>query len=159
MATPTKIVTLDAAARRSAEVRAKGGQVALCNGVFDLLHVGHVRYLEAAKGMADLLIVAVNSDASVHLNRGPDLPQVPGAERAEVVAALAPVDLVVVFDGKDVSEVLRAVRPNLHVKGTDYTAANVPERELVESLGGRVVIAGDPKDHSSTALRAKLKDG
>ena len=158
MGTASKIVTLDAAARRAAEVRAKGGQVALCNGVFDLLHVGHVRYLEAAKALAELLVVAVNSDASVRLNRGPGLPQVPGAERAELVAALAPVDLVLLFDGKDVSDVLTAIRPNLHVKGTDYAAETVPERELVESLGGRVVIAGDPKDHSSTALRAKLKD-
>ncbi len=157
MATATKLVTLETAARRAAEVRAKGGEVALCNGVFDILHVGHVRYLEAAKAMADLLVVAVNSDASVRLNRGPGLPLIPEAERAELVAALAAVDLVLLFDGKEVTEVVRAIRPNLQVKGTDYTVESVPERALVESLGGRVVIAGDPKDHSSTELRARLK--
>ncbi len=157
MATATKLVTLETAARRAAEVRAKGGEVALCNGVFDILHVGHVRYLEAAKAMADLLVVAVNSDASVRLNRGPGLPLIPEAERAELVAALAAVDLVLLFDGKEVTEVVRAIRPNLQVKGTDYTVESVPERALVESLGGRVVSAGDPKDHSSTELRARLK--
>jgi rfaE bifunctional protein nucleotidyltransferase chain/domain len=157
MSTASKLVSLDAAARQAAEVRARGGQVALCNGVFDVLHVGHVRYLEAARALADLLVVAVNSDASVRLNRGPGLPLVPEAERAELLAALAAVDLVVLFDGREVADVLRAVRPNLHVKGTDYRPDTVPERELVESLGGRVVIAGDPKDHSSSALRDKLK--
>ena len=157
MATATKLVTLEAAAQRATEVRAKGGQVALCNGVFDVLHVGQVRYLEAARAMAGLLVVAVNSDASVRLNRGPSLPLVPEAERAELVAALAAVDLVLLFDTKEVDDVLRAVRPNLHVKGTDYTVESVPERKLVESLGGRVVIAGDPKNHSSTDLRARLR--
>jgi D-glycero-beta-D-manno-heptose 1-phosphate adenylyltransferase len=157
MAAASKLVSLEAAAKRAAEVRAKGGKVALCNGLFDVLHVGHAHYLEAAKALADLLVVAVNSDASVRLNRGPGLPLVPEAERAELVAALAAVDLVVLFDGKDVAEVVRAIRPNLQVKGTDYTPETVPERELVESFGGRVVIAGDPKDHSSSSLRAKLR--
>ncbi len=156
MATPSKVVSLEEAARRAADLRVRGGKLALANGVFDLLHVGHVRYLEAARALADLLVVAVNSDASVKQNRGPGLPLVPEAERAEVVAALAAVDLVVVFAEKEVSEIIRALRPDLHVKGTDYREATVPERALVESLGGRVVIAGDPKDHSSSALRARL---
>ncbi len=152
----TKIVPLGTAARRAEEFRTRGGQVALANGVFDVLHVGHVRYLTAARAMADLLVVAVNSDASVRANRGEGLPLVPEGERAEVVAALGAVDLVVVFGEKDVSEVVKAIRPELHVKGTDYTVETVPERALVESLGGRVVIAGDEKTHSSTAMRAKL---
>ncbi|MHB8418170.1 MAG: adenylyltransferase/cytidyltransferase family protein [Myxococcales bacterium] len=153
----TKIVSLAEAVRRAAEVRARGGKLALANGVFDLLHVGHIRYLEAARALADLLVVAVNSDASVKLNRGPGLPLVPETERAEVVAALAAVDLVVLFAGPDVSEAVSALRPELHVKGRDYREETVPERALVESLGGRVVIAGDPKDHSSSALRARLE--
>ncbi|HUB05539.1 MAG TPA: adenylyltransferase/cytidyltransferase family protein [Myxococcales bacterium] len=159
MGTSSKIVSLGEATRRAAEIRATGGKVALANGVFDVLHVGHVRYLEAARRLADLLAVAVNSDLSVQANRGPGLPLVPEAERAEIVAALAAVDLVVVFGERDVAEVVRALRPELHVKGTDYREDTVPERALVESLGGRVVIAGDPKDHSSTALRARIKGG
>lgn len=158
MVTATKIVSLDEAARRCEAARGRGLGVALANGVFELLHVGHVRYLEAAKGLCDLLVVAVNADGSVVLNRGRP-PVVPGVERAELLAALAAVDLVVVFEGRDVSEVLRALRPSLHVKGTDYAPESVPERELVLALGGRVVIAGDPKDHSSTALRARLRGG
>lgn len=156
MAASDKILQLDAAARRAEELRAAGRKLALANGVFDLLHVGHVRYLEAARALADALVVAVNSDASVRANRGPSLPLVPVGERAEVVASLAAVDFVVVFDGRDVAEVVRALRPDFQVKGTDYRVETVPERALVESLGGRVVIAGDPKDHSSSALRAKL---
>jgi rfaE bifunctional protein nucleotidyltransferase chain/domain len=130
--------------------------VALCNGVFDLLHVGHVRYLAAARSLADRLVVAVNSDRSTRQNRGPGHPMVPEAERAEVLAALAAVDWVLIFDEPEASSVIRALRPDFHVKGTDYRAEEVPERAAVEAVGGRVVIAGDPKDHSSSALRAKL---
>ncbi|MHB1846262.1 MAG: adenylyltransferase/cytidyltransferase family protein [Deltaproteobacteria bacterium] len=159
MASVEKIVSLADAALWADGARARGLTVGLANGVFDLLHVGHVRYLEGARALCDALVVAVNSDASVRENRGPGLPLVPEAERAEVVAALTAVDRVVVFSGKDVSEVLRAVRPALQIKGTDYTPETVPERALVESLGGRVAIAGDPKAHSSTALREKLREG
>jgi rfaE bifunctional protein nucleotidyltransferase chain/domain len=151
-----KVVSLAEAAAKCFEARERGERVALCNGVFDLLHVGHVRYLAAARALADVLVVAVNSDRSTLSNRGPGHPMVPEAERAEVLAALASVDWVLIFDQPEASGVIRALRPDLHVKGTDYRAEEVPEREAVESVGGRVVIAGDPKDHSSSALRAKL---
>ena len=157
MPTSAKIVPLEEAARRCDAARGRGERVALANGLFDLLHVGHVRYLEAAKGLCDLLVVAVNADGSVVQNRGRP-PVIPGAERAELVAALAAVDLVLLFEERDVSAVLRALRPNFHVKGTDYAPGSVPERELVASLGGQVVIAGDPKDHSSSALRERWAD-
>jgi rfaE bifunctional protein nucleotidyltransferase chain/domain len=123
------------------------------------LHVGHVRYLQAARALADRLVVAVNSDRSTLANRGPGHPLVPEAERAEVLAALAVVDWVLIFDDREASGVIRALRPDFQVKGTDYRAEEVPERAAVEEVGGRVVIAGDPKDHSATALRAKLARG
>ena len=130
-----------------------GRTVALANGVFDLLHVGHVRYLEGASELADVLVVAVNCDALDPANKGPDRPVIPKAERAELVAALACTDSVLVFDEPDVRGVIRALRPDVHVKGTDYTPESVPERDEVEAYGGRVAIAGDPKDHSTTATR------
>jgi len=141
--------------------------VAVANGAFDLLHVGHLRYLEDAKRLAvasgaggegGLLIVGVNTDASVRAGKGPSRPLVPQDERAELVAALRCVDLVVLFDEPTAEALLTALRPDLHVKGTDYTAESVPERALVERLGGRTVIAGDPKDHSTTDLLARLRD-
>lgn len=152
-----KILPLDAVVAKAAELRTQGRTVAMANGVFDLLHVGHVRYLQAARELADVLVVAVNSDASTRAYKGPGRPVIPENERAELVAALACVDYVVVFDAPDVRGVLRALKPDVHVKGTDYTAASVPEREEVIAYGGRVAIAGDPKDHSSTALMGKLK--
>lgn len=130
--------------------------MALANGAFDLLHVGHVRYLSAAKAMADFLVVAVNSDASVKRSKGPDRPLVPEAERVELVAALGCVDAVVMFEEVDVVKVLEALRPHLHVKGTDYTPDTVPERHVVARWGGRVAIAGDSKDHSTTAMAKRL---
>ncbi len=147
-----KIVSLAVARAFREELRGLGKRVGLCNGVFDLLHVGHVRYLEAARGLCDGLVVAVNSDRSTRELKGAGRPLVPELERAEVVAGLAAVDRVVIFDGRDVSDVLRELRPDLQIKGTDYTLESVPERALVESLGGRVAIAGDPKDHSSSEL-------
>ena len=151
------ICALDEAVRLRERARKEGRTCAVANGAFDLLHVGHVRYLRAAKELADLLIVGINTDASVRLSKGPRRPVMPQAERAEIVDALACVDLVVLFDERDASALLQALRPDLHVKGTDYTAESVPERALVESLGGRTVIAGDPKDHSTTELVARLK--
>jgi rfaE bifunctional protein nucleotidyltransferase chain/domain len=156
MSTPDKVLSLAEVAVRCAQARERGERVALCNGVFDLLHVGHVRYLAAARALVDHVVVAVNSDRSTRANRGPGHPLVPEAERAEILAALASVDWVLIFDEPEASDVIRALRPDLHVKGTDYRAEEVPERAAVEAVGGRVVIAGDPKDHSSTALRAKL---
>jgi rfaE bifunctional protein nucleotidyltransferase chain/domain len=136
--------------------RAAGRTVVLANGAFDLLHVGHVRYLEAAKQLGDVLVVAVNSDASVRASKGEGRPVVPQAERLELVAALRCVDHVLIFDEPDVRSVIRSLKPHVHAKGTDYAVETVPERAEVEAYGGRVVICGDPKDHSTTSLAAKL---
>ena len=133
--------------------------MALANGVFDLLHVGHARYLTAARELADILVVAVNSDASTRAYKGPTRPVVPQQERAELIAALRCVDRVVIFDEPDVRAVIRALKPDVHVKGTDYSEASIPERDEVMAYGGRVAIAGDPKDHSSTELLKRAKGG
>lgn len=154
----TKVAaSLEAAAEVVTGWRAEGRTVALANGVFDLLHVGHVRYLQGAKALADRLVVAVNSDASTRAYKGPGRPVIPEHERAELVAALACTDLVVVFSEPDVRRVLRTLKPDVHVKGTDYTPESIPERAEVEAYGGRVAVAGDPKDHSTTELMSKLK--
>ena len=152
------ICSLAEAVAAREKARASGRIVAVANGAFDLLHAGHVRYLRGAKELAGLLIVGVNNDRSVRTGKGPGRPIVGEAERAEIVDALRCVDLVVLFDEPTAEGLLRALRPDLHVKGTDYTAENVPERALVESLGGRTVIAGDPKDHSTTDLLARLRE-
>lgn len=154
---PRKIATLGEVARACEAHRAAGRTVALANGVFDLLHVGHVRYLEAARAMADVLVVAVNTDASTRRNKGPDRPVIPETERAELVAALGCVDHVLLFDEPTVVPVIRALRPDLQVKGTDYTPEGIPERAEVEAYGGRVAVAGDPKDHSTTAMIGRLR--
>jgi rfaE bifunctional protein nucleotidyltransferase chain/domain len=133
--------------------------VALANGVFDLFHVGHLRYLEAAAREAELLVVAVNSDASTRAHKGPDRPVVPEDERAEILCGLACVDRVVVFDAPSVVRIIEALRPEVHAKGTDYEPATVPERHVVAAYGGRVAICGDPKDHSSSALIEALPRG
>jgi rfaE bifunctional protein nucleotidyltransferase chain/domain len=132
--------------------RAAGRSVALANGCFDILHVGHVRYLPAAAEEADRLVVAVNDDDSVRGLKGEGRPILAGGDRAELVAAVTGVDYVVLFPGPTVSEVLRAVRPDVHCKGTDYTVESVPERDVVREWGGRTAIVGDPKDHSTKAL-------
>jgi rfaE bifunctional protein nucleotidyltransferase chain/domain len=132
--------------------RAAGRSVALANGCFDILHVGHVRYLQAAAEEADRLVVAVNDDDSVRGLKGEGRPILAGGDRAELVAAVTGVDYVVLFPGPTVSEVLRAVRPDVHCKGTDYTVESVPERDVVREWGGRTAIVGDPKDHSTKAL-------
>ena len=151
------ICSLEEAVRIRERARAEGRACAVANGAFDLLHVGHIRYLRAARQLAGLLVVGVNTDRSVRLSKGPGRPVVPEAERAEIVDALACVDVVVLFDERDASALLQALRPDFHVKGTDYTAETVPERALVERLGGKTVIAGDPKDHSTTDLVERLK--
>jgi rfaE bifunctional protein nucleotidyltransferase chain/domain len=147
---------LDDARQTVESWRAQGLKVALANGVFDLLHVGHVRYLEAAKQLADRLVVAVNSDASTRAYKGPTRPVIPEAERAELVRALRCTDLVLIFEEPDVRAVIRALKPDVHVKGTDYTPETIPERAEVEAYGGRVAVAGDPKNHSTTDLISKL---
>ena len=153
----SKIGSLEEVQARVGEARRAGRSVALANGCFDLLHVGHVRYLEGARREADLLVVAVNGDASVRRLKGPDRPVMPEDDRAELVAALRCVDLVVVFQEDDVGRLLLALRPDVHCKGTDYTPETVPEREVVRSYGGRVAIVGDPKDHDTRALLSRLR--
>ena len=137
---------------RVAIARKGGARVVFANGCFDLLHVGHVRYLEAAKGLGDLLVVGINSDEQVWRLKGEGRPFVPERERAEVIASLRAVDYVTVFHEPTVTELLLALRPDIHAKGTDYTEESVPERDVVRSFGGRVQIVGDPKDHSSTEM-------
>ena len=139
-----------------AAARAEGRTFALANGCFDLLHVGHVRYLRGAAAEADRLIVAINDDESVTALKGEGRPIQPAVERAEIVAALAMVDYVVVFSSPTVSEILRALRPDVHCKGTDYTLDSVPERGVVHDYGGRTAIVGDDKDHSTRDLLTKM---
>jgi len=135
---------------------AAGKTIALANGVFDLFHVGHLRYLKGAKEEADLLVVAVNSDRSTRENKGPGRPLVPEAERAEIVAGLACVDHVVLFDSRDVIPVIRALKPDVQVKGTDYTPENIPEAAEVRAYGGRLAVAGDAKRHSTSEILGRL---
>jgi D-glycero-beta-D-manno-heptose 1-phosphate adenylyltransferase len=141
---------------RVAIARKHGARVVLANGCFDLLHVGHVRYLEAARALGDLLVVGVNGDEQARRLKGEGRPYVPERERAEVVASLRAVDLVTIFHEPTVTELLLALRPEVHAKGTDYTEETVPEREVVRAYGGRVAIVGDPKDHSSTETIRKV---
>jgi rfaE bifunctional protein nucleotidyltransferase chain/domain len=153
----SKILNREELKRRVAEWRQAGDSVTLANGAFDLLHVGHVRYLHAARQLGGRLIVAVNSDASVRTLKGEGRPLMPAEERAEILAALADVDAVVIFSEPDVGALIREIRPDIHAKGTDYTAETVPERDLVLACGGRVEIVGDPKDHSTTEMiRSRL---
>lgn len=137
--------------------RAAGRRIAFANGVFDLLHVGHVRYLQAAAREADVLVVAINSDASVRAIKGPHRPIVPENERAELVAAIRGVGYVTLFSDPNPRRLLLALKPDVQCKGTDYTVDSVPEREVVESYGGRVAIVGDPKDHSSTDTIERMR--
>jgi rfaE bifunctional protein nucleotidyltransferase chain/domain len=145
---------LDRAALRQqvAEWRAAGERVTLTNGCFDVLHVGHVRYLAGARALGGRVIVAVNDDASVRALKGEGRPRMPAAERAEILAALEDVDAVVVFSEPDVRTLIREVRPDIHAKGTDYTRDTVPEGDVVAEYGGRVEIVGDTKDHSTTDM-------
>jgi len=138
--------------------RAAGRSIAFANGVFDLLHVGHVRYLQAAAREADRLVVAVNDDASVARLKGPDRPILPAAARAELVAALRGVHYVVIFGDTTVERLLRALRPDVHCKGTDYTIDTVPERAVVQEYGGRTAIVGDAKSHATRDLLKQIKN-
>jgi D-glycero-beta-D-manno-heptose 1-phosphate adenylyltransferase len=147
-----KILNREGLKQRVAAWREAGDSVTLANGCFDLLHVGHVRYLRAAKQLGGRLIVAINSDDSVRALKGEGRPLMPAEERAEILSALADVDAVVVFPERDVRALIREIRPNVHAKGTDYTADTVPERDVVAEFGGRVEIVGDPKDHSATEI-------
>ena len=149
---PNKLLTRDELQRQVATWRRAGDSITLTNGAFDLLHVGHVRYLRAAKQLGGRLVVAVNSDDSVRGLKGEGRPLIPAEERAEILAALADVDGVVIFSETDVRAIIREIRPDVHAKGTDYTVETVPERDEVLAYGGRVEIVGDAKDHSTTEV-------
>jgi rfaE bifunctional protein nucleotidyltransferase chain/domain len=152
-----KIMNREALRQRVAAWRQAGESITLANGCFDLLHVGHVRYLHAAKELGGRLIVAINSDESVRALKGDGRPLMPAEERAEILSALADVDAVLIFPERDVRALIRELRPHVHAKGTDYTADTVPERDVVLECGGRVEIVGDPKDHSATEIiRSRL---
>lgn len=141
---------------RVAVERRERKRIVLANGCFDVLHVGHIRYLTAAREAGDFLVVGINSDEQVRQLKGNGRPFLPQNERAEVIAALRPVDAVTVFDEPTVEELIRAIRPDFHAKGTDYAEDTVPERDVVRECGGKVIIVGDPKDHSSTDLLASV---
>jgi rfaE bifunctional protein nucleotidyltransferase chain/domain len=152
-----KILGRQALRERVEQWRRAGERIVLANGNFDLLHVGHVRYLNGAKALGGKLIVAINADESVRALKGEGRPVLPADERAEIVAALADVDAVVIFAELDVRALIREIRPDVQAKGTDYTEESVPERDTVTEYGGRVAIVGDPKDHStSEIIRARL---
>ncbi len=153
-----QVVSQSELVARVAAARADGKTIALANGCFDLLHVGHIRYLSAAAAEADCLVVAINDDVSTAALKGAGRPILPEDERAEIVAALAVVDFVVLFSSPTVAELLGAVQPEVHCKGTDYTVDTVPERDVVRAYGGRTAIVGDPKDHSTRDLIRAVAD-
>ena len=144
---------------RVAIARKHGARIVFANGCFDILHVGHVRYLEGAKALGDLLVVGVNTDEQVRQQKGEGRPMVTERERAEIVAAVRAVDFVTIFQEPTVEALLLSLRPDIHAKGTDYTEETVPERDVVRSYGGRVAIVGDPKDHSTTEMIKELAAG
>ena len=146
------ILDRDELVARISREKAKGFRVVLANGCFDILHAGHVRYLEGARALGDVLVVGINSDAQVARLKGSGRPILPERERAELVASLQAVDLVTIFTEPTVTELLLSIKPDVHAKGTDYTEETVPERDVVRSYGGRVAIVGDPKDHSTSEL-------
>ena len=143
---------------RVAVERQKGAKIVLANGCFDLFHVGHIRYLAGAKELGDCLIVGINSDEQVKKLKGENRPFMPEQERAEVLSALRFIDFVTIFDEPTVEELIRAIRPDFHAKGTDYTIESVPEREIVIECGGQVAIVGDAKNHSSTEIIGKFSE-
>ena len=150
------VVSHDELVRRVDAERAAGRTIAFANGCFDLLHVGHIRYLESAAREADVLVVAVNDDDSVRQLKGPGRPILTAPDRAELVAALRCVDYVAIFHEPTVGPLLNAIRPDVHCKGTDYTVDSVPERDVVKAYGGRIAIVGDPKDHSTRDLLSRI---
>jgi rfaE bifunctional protein nucleotidyltransferase chain/domain len=151
------VLSRDELVRRVTEERANNNKIILANGCFDLLHAGHVRYLAGAKALGGFLVVGVNSDSQVRILKGENRPYVSESERSEIVSAFRFVDAVTVFDEPTVEQLIDAIRPDYHAKGTDYTADTVPEREIVRKYGGQVAIVGDPKDHSSTDLISSVK--
>jgi D-glycero-beta-D-manno-heptose 1-phosphate adenylyltransferase len=152
----SRVLSREELISRVQEARSQGSRIVFANGCFDVLHVGHVRYLYGARELGDVLVVGVNSDAQVAIQKGAGRPVVSENERAELVASLEPVTYVTVFPEPTVTELLLALRPDVHAKGTDYTTETVPEREVVRSFGGRVAIVGDPKDHSTSEILRRL---
>jgi D-glycero-beta-D-manno-heptose 1-phosphate adenylyltransferase len=150
------ILDRDALVARIAAAKAKGARIVLANGCFDVLHAGHVRYLQGARALGDLLVVGINSDAEVARLKGKGRPILVARDRAELVASLEAVDLVTIFEEPTVTELLLAIRPHVHAKGTDYSEETVPERDVVRSYGGSVRIVGDPKDHSTSEMLRKV---
>jgi rfaE bifunctional protein nucleotidyltransferase chain/domain len=153
-----KIVDRDTLAIRLEQERARGQRIVLANGCFDVLHAGHVRYLTGARNEGDVLVVALNSDASVRKIKGQGRPILSDDARAQLVAALKVVSYVTIFEEPDVTALLQLLRPDVHAKGSDYTADTVPERETARQLGARIAIVGDPKDHSTRELLARLRN-
>lgn len=151
-------LSLDQAAALAGRFRADGKRIVLANGCFDLLHVGHVRYLDGARALGDVLFVGINSDAAVARLKGPGRPLIPAAERAELLAALRAVDHVVVFDEDTADGLVARLRPHVHAKGTDYTTQSVPERATARAVGAEVAIAGDPKHHSTRDLITLIRE-
>jgi rfaE bifunctional protein nucleotidyltransferase chain/domain len=156
-ASKAPILTLDEVERFTSARREAGSKIVLANGCFDLFHVGHLRYLNGAKDLGDVLVVGVNSDRQTRELKGEGRPFVPEGERAEIVASLKCVDIVTIFDDATVENLIRTLRPDFHAKGTDYTTETVPEREIVREYGGQVAIVGDRKDHSTTEIVVKMK--
>ena len=150
------ILDRDALVARISTEKAGGSRIVLANGCFDILHAGHVRYLEGARALGDMLVVGINSDEQVARLKGAGRPVLPERERAELVASLQAVDLVTIFAEPTVTELLLAIKPDVHAKGTDYTEETVPERDVVRSYGGQVAIVGDPKDHSTSEILKKV---
>src|SRR5678815_3659184 len=150
------ILSREDLANRIASARAYGARIIFANGCFDVLHVGHVRYLDGARKLGDILIVGINSDEQVALQKGAGRPVLPARERAEIVAALESVTYVTIFNEPTVEQLLLTLKPDVHAKGTDYTTESVPERDVVRSYGGQVAIVGDPKDHSTTEIIARV---
>ena len=152
----SSILTREELVNRVTTARLAGARIVLANGCFDVLHVGHVRYLAGARQLGDLLVVGINSDEQVAIQKGPGRPVLPANERAEIVAALESVTYVTIFEEATVEQLLLALKPDVHAKGTDYTTESVPERDVVRSYGGEVAIVGDPKDHSTTEIIARI---
>lgn len=150
------ILSIENLVDRVADERGRGSVIVLANGCFDLIHVGHIRYLAGAKALGDYLIVGINSDEQARKLKGERRPFIPESDRAEIIASLRFVDAVTVFNEPTVEQLIEAIRPDFHAKGTDYTTETVPERDIVRKYGGRVAIVGDPKDHSSTELIQKV---
>lgn len=150
------ILSREELTHRVATARESGARIVLANGCFDVLHVGHIRYLAGARELGDVLVVGINSDEQVAIQKGPGRPVLPATERAEIVAALESVTYVTIFDEPTVEQLLLTLKPDVHAKGTDYTTESVPERDVVRSYGGQVAIVGDPKDHSTTEIIARV---